>query len=144
MELTSVLANLSHQTARASSRSDMASWQGDVSRRRRLLFDLHVGGEDLADQADQLVDAVVVDAVFRGGKQAVLAAETQNVPGIDQGPALDGAAQQVLDFLQQGGRRQQLPRLDLKLAVVRRQYMSHFMRAEATGTTRTWRAAASV
>ena len=36
------VANLSHQTARASSRSDMASWRATFARRGRLLFDLHV------------------------------------------------------------------------------------------------------
>ena len=31
---------------------------------------LHVGGKNLADQVDEVVDAVVVNAVFGGGKQA--------------------------------------------------------------------------
>ena len=69
----------------------------------RLLLDLHVDVEDLRDQGDQLVDAVVVDAVLRRREEAVLAAETQDVPGIDQRPALDGPVQQVFDLAQQRG-----------------------------------------
>ena len=142
---------------------------------RGLLLDLHAHGEDAAHDADQLVDAVVVDAVFRRGKEAVLSAEAQDVPGIDQRPALDAAVQDGDRFLQQPGRlfqlrrravpsvaglqvgRQTLGRRDActtsassctssmaRWAVVSRQWMSHFIRAEATGTMRACRCAASV
>ena len=47
-----------------------------------------------------------------GGKEAVLAAEAEDVPGIDHRPALDRPVQQVLDRRQLRGRLGQLAALD--------------------------------
>ena len=103
---------------------------------------------------------MVVDAVFRRGKKAVLSAEAEDVPGIDEGPAFDRAVQQGDGFLQQAGsllqppasrqrssRRSSAAGGDLvspapwtcsiaRWPVVSRQWMSQRMRAEATGTIR--------
>ena len=66
-----------------------------------LFLDLHADRENAAHHADQLVDAMVVDAVLRRGKEAVLPAEAEDVPGIDQGPALDRRGAAAKSFLQQ-------------------------------------------
>ena len=136
-----------------------------------LFLDLHADGENTAHHADQLVDAMIVNAVLRRGEKAVLPAEAEDVPGIDQGPAFDRAVQQADRFFQQPGGMFQPrsrviargladPRVTRRCpapppaalctssmarwAVVSRQWMSHFSRAEATGTTRACRWAASV
>ena len=49
-------------------------------------------------QLDQVVDAEIVDRVFQRGKQAEIAAEADDVPGVDQRAALDAALEQVFDF----------------------------------------------
>ena len=56
--------------------------------------------QNLLHQFDQLVEAMIGHAVFRRGKQAELALETQHVPGVDQRPALDCPTQKVLDLVE--------------------------------------------
>ena len=56
--------------------------------------------EHLLDELDQVVDAVVVYRVFERSEQAEVAAEAHHVPRIDQGAALDAAAEQVFDLRQ--------------------------------------------
>ena len=47
--------------------------------------------EDLFHQLDKLVDPMVEHAVLGRRKQAELPLKSQDVPGIDQGAAFDGA-----------------------------------------------------
>ena len=86
--------------------------QGRFAGRRRRFVNPHVEREDVAHHVEQFVDAMVVDAVLDGRKEAVLAAEAQDVPGIDHRPALDRRVQQVLDRRQLRGRLGQLAALD--------------------------------
>ena len=87
-------------------------FQGRFAGGGSRLVDPHVEREDVADHAQQLIDAMVVNAVLDGRKEAVLAVEAQNVPGIDHGPALDRAAQQGFDPRQLRGRFGQLAAID--------------------------------
>ena len=59
--------------------------------------------EQPPDGFDQFINAEVVDTVFDGREQAELSAETQNVPRVHHGAAVDGALGQ---FLRLGGRLQ--------------------------------------
>ena len=59
--------------------------------------------EDLFDQIDEVIDAEIVDRVFDRGEQAEVAAEADDVPGIDERAALDAALEQVFDFGQVAG-----------------------------------------
>ena len=63
-----------------------------------------VGVEQVADEAQQLVDARVVDAVLASLEQWEQPLEAEHVPRIDERPAVDAAVQQRLDLGQQGGR----------------------------------------
>ena len=78
----------------------------------RFLLQPGVEVEDLADQFDQLVDAVIVSGIFDRREEAVLPAETEDVPGVDQCPALDGPLQEVLDLRQQKRRLVQPAAID--------------------------------
>ena len=78
----------------------------------RRFVNPHIQGKNITDHVEQFVDAVIVDAVLDGREKAVLAAKSQDVPGIDHGPALDRPVQQILDGRQFRGRLCQFPTLD--------------------------------
>ena len=62
----------------------------------RLSGGLHRQVEQLRDQVNQHVDAVVADAVLHARKETELPLKAEDIPGIDDGPALDGPLQQVV------------------------------------------------
>ncbi len=135
--LTSVVANWSHHSAKAASRCVAASPQGVLTQGRRLADQPRIVVEDPLHQPRELVDAVVAHAVLHGRKQAELAAEAQDVPGIDQRAALDRPVQQVLD-LRASARRPpaSCPRSIAVWPVVRRPSISATIRGAGTGSTR--------
>src|SRR5439155_26912774 len=53
--------------------------------------------EKLVDDVNEIVDASIADTIFDGLKTRILAAETEDVPRIDEGAASDTALEQVLD-----------------------------------------------
>jgi hypothetical protein len=67
--------------------------QFHVSRSRSLLLQPSVEIEDIVDQIDQVVDAVVVDSILDRREQAELATETKDIPGIGQRATFNGPMQ---------------------------------------------------
>ena len=116
--------------------------QGGLAGRRRRLVDLHVEHEDVAEHVQQVVDAVVVDAVLDGGKEAVLAAEAQDVPGIHHRPALDRPVQAGLRRgATAAAASSSRPRSIASWAADIRHRIWQVIRAEAVGTISACRAA---
>ena len=96
--LTLAVAYLSHQAASRSSAAENIGFVRRVVDGGRLGPGAGAQVENLLDQLDQVVDAEIVDRVFQRGKQAEVAAEADDVPGVDERTAFDAALEQVLDL----------------------------------------------
>ena len=88
------------ESAERGARIRLRAWR---RRARPLRSSARAQVEDLLDELDQVVDAEIVDRVFDRREQAEVAAEADDVPGVDQRAAFDAALQQLFDFGQSAG-----------------------------------------
>ena len=111
-----MIANWSHQRGQLGHAGRERRLQRPIVARGRLAPQPGVQPQNLLDQLDQLIQAVIGHAVFRRGKQAELSLKSQSVPRIDHCPALDRTVQEILDLDEHVAARVEFAALDRQMA----------------------------
>ena len=90
-------------------------WLGQGAGRRAVADDAGIEREQPAGDLDQIIDALIADAVFEGGETGILGLKAEDVPRIDQRAASNAAAEEVFHFGQELGGRRHVAALEQQL-----------------------------